>query len=69
MDRSAVSSSALVSVGYEPSTMTLEIEFTGGSIYQYFDVPEVVYRELIGSDSLGQYFHSNIKDHFRYIKN
>ena len=68
MERFPVNSSHLVSVGYEPSSQTLEIEFNDGSVYQYFDVPEFEYYELIYSSSVGGYFHSDIKDHYQYTK-
>ena len=62
MERVPVSSSNLVSVGYDPESLTLEIEFNHGSIYQYYEVPDHIYDELLGSDSLGSYLHHNIKD-------
>lgn len=43
MNRTSVTSSNIASIGYDPSSLTLEVEFTDGSIYQYFDVPEAVY--------------------------
>ena len=46
MDRTPVSSSNLASVGYDPSTKTLEIEFNDGAVYQYDDVPESEYTGL-----------------------
>ncbi|WP_140132871.1 KTSC domain-containing protein, partial [Vibrio parahaemolyticus] len=51
MERIAVSSSNLVSVGYDEGTMTLEVEFNNG-IYQYYDVPLYIYEELMGAASL-----------------
>jgi hypothetical protein len=39
MDRTPVSSSNLSSVGYDPDEQILEIEFNGGRVYQYYDVP------------------------------
>lgn len=39
MLRDPVSSSNIASIGYDPGSETLEIEFTNGSIYQYFNVP------------------------------
>jgi hypothetical protein len=39
MLRTPVSSSALRSVGYDPQTQTLEIEFNSAEVYQYFNVP------------------------------
>ncbi|OZS73739.1 KTSC domain-containing protein [Providencia rettgeri] len=65
MERMAVSSSNLLSVGYEIETMILEIEFNSG-LYQYYDVPEYIYQELINSSSLGRYFNHNIKNNFSF---
>jgi len=68
MNRSSISSSNLVSVGYDDNTQTLEVEFKGGSVYQYFDVPRSVFDELISSASAGSYFASNIKNSYRYSR-
>ena len=42
MDRNPVSSSKshVVSIGYDVGEMVLEVEFKGGRVYQYLDVPE-----------------------------
>ncbi len=61
MERKNVNSSNLKSVGYDPKTKTLEIEFLHGGIYQYFDVPESEYKSLMSASSHGQYFDRNIK--------
>ena len=66
MDRTPVSSSNLASIGYDPSTKTLEIEFNDGALYQYDDVPESEYTGLMGASSHGKYFHRNIKSRYRY---
>jgi len=68
MNRASVSSSNVASVGYDPSTLTLEVEFNNGSIYQYFDVPEIVYHELMRASSIGKFMHANIRDNYRNIK-
>ena len=68
MNREPVESSNLNSVGYDPSTKTLEIEFHSGGIYQYFDVPENTYSELISAPSKGKYFHKFIKNVYQYQK-
>ena len=68
MNRTPVISSNLVSVGYDNDTMTLEVEFKGNSIYHYFDVPEIVYQELMRASSLGRFMHANIKNNYRYTK-
>lgn len=61
MRRQAVESSNLASVGYDVNSNTLEIEFNSGGIYQYFNVPESVHKELMNASSHGQYFDRNIK--------
>jgi hypothetical protein len=43
MDRVSVTSSDLVSVGYDITTNTLEIEFKENRIYQYYNVPELTH--------------------------
>jgi hypothetical protein len=47
MNRTPVASSNVASIGYEPATTTLEIEFKDGSVYQYFDVPAAVHADLL----------------------
>lgn len=61
MNRVPVQSINLASVGYDPATCTLEIEFHSGGVYQYFGVPSQVYESLINAASKGSYFHHNIK--------
>jgi len=48
--------------------MTLEVGFRSGSVYQYFDVPEALYLELMSSDSKGKFLHANIKNSYRFVK-
>ncbi len=66
MNRTPVSSSNVASVGYDPRTMTLEVEFVKGTIYQYFDVPQHVYDSLMGAASLGSFLNQHIKGSYRY---
>lgn len=63
MERIAVDSSHVVSVGYDEGT--LEVEFNSG-IYCYYDVPEYIFEELIASDSKGSYLHRNVKNSYSY---
>lgn len=66
MERVAVGSSNISSIGYDPDTETLEIEFLNGSIYQYYDLPEHIYDELMSAGSHGGYLASNIKGTYSY---
>jgi hypothetical protein len=68
MDRKIVDSSNVISVGYDNSTRTLEVEFKGGSIYQYFDVPINEYEQLVSADSIGKYIATNIKGNYSFKK-
>ncbi|GAB11018.1 hypothetical protein GOARA_064_00200 [Gordonia araii NBRC 100433] len=67
MKRRPVSSSSLASVGYDEPTSTLEIEFTSGSVYQYFDVPAEVYSDLMSASCLGRFFSRRVRGRYRYL--
>ena len=67
MIRTPVSSSNLASVGYEPGTYVLEVEFNNGRVYQYLDVPQAHYDSLMMVPSVGAYFNANIRDSFTCI--
>ncbi len=69
MQRTAVESSNLVSVGYDEASRVLEVEFHHGGVYQYFDVPKSEYLGLMSASSHGQYFDAHIKKGgYRYTK-
>ena len=68
MDRISVRSSNIRSVGYDPESSTLEVEFNTGSIYQYSNVPESEYESLMNSASKGRYLNRNIKGRYEDIK-
>ena len=68
MPRIPVHSSNLHTVGYDVTTATLEIEFRGGSVYQYFGVPGGVHDALMNAASHGRYFDQHIKHRYRFRK-
>ncbi len=61
MNRVAVSSSNLASIGYDAESKTLEIKFLNGTIYQYFGVPDNIYLGLMSAPSHGQYHAAYMK--------
>jgi len=65
MNMIPVSSSNLRAVGYDSQSATLRISFHSGT-YDYFGVPESVYRGLMSAGSKGSYHHQHIKNSFRY---
>ena len=64
--RIPVRSSNLASVGYSAFSATLEIEFHGGRIYEYFGVPESVHAGLMAAESHGKFFARHIRDRYRF---
>lgn len=66
--RTPIDSSNIVSIGYNEGSSTLEIEFHSGAVYQYFDVPESTFEELMGAGSHGRYFANKIKNEYQYQK-
>ena len=68
MERQSVSSSNIVSIGYEPSGQTLEVEFHGGRVYQYYGVPDPMFRRIMQAPSAGQFFHVYIKNAYPYSR-
>lgn len=66
MERQQVFSSNIASIGYDPESETLEVEFLSGGVYQYFDVPESIHDELMNAGSHGGFLAHNIKGRFRY---
>lgn len=68
MERTPVTSKNIQSIGYDPETQTLEIEFNTGGVYQYAGVPEGEYEAMMNADSKGKYLIANIKGRYSYTK-
>jgi KTSC domain len=60
MDRKTVDSSMLASIGYDPKTQTLELEFNNGQVWRYMDVPPEEFEGLMNASSHGSYARNNI---------
>ena len=61
--RLPVESTSLESVGFDPATNQLEIEFRDGGVYRYA-VPRRIHQELMAADSLGAFFARRIRHHY-----
>jgi hypothetical protein len=64
LERQAVKSAILRSVGYDESKKILEIEFQNGLVYQFSLVPLKVYRDLMHSAEIGKYFSEKVRPKF-----
>ncbi len=59
MQRTPVVSTNVSSIGY--ANGVIEVEFTDGSIYQYFCTNEYVFRNFLNAPSKGRFIHYNLK--------
>jgi hypothetical protein len=66
MDRVALDSTLLASAGHDSRRLLLDVEFRTGERYRFFNVSSACYQELLGADSKGRYFNSNIRNRFPY---
>lgn len=66
MRRKSVVSSNIDSIGYENGT--LEVAFKSGAVWQYFDVPQNIYNDMMDATSIGSYFSKLIRPIFKAEK-
>jgi hypothetical protein len=60
----SVSSSMIRGVAYDGDTEQLYVEFNTGAVWEYDGVPAEEYEAMLGSGSVGSFFHNNIKDSY-----
>lgn len=48
--------------------MTLEVAYRNGAVYQYYDVPQALYEDLLTAGSIGGFLNTQIKNNFRYAR-
>ena len=68
MDTKPVNSSYLYAVGYDPATKILEIEFKDNTVVDYSNVPQSTYDGMMQAQSVGKYFHRNVKDQYAGVR-
>lgn len=68
MNRAPVASSNIASIGYDPGSETLEVGFTNGSIYQYFNVPSGLNEQFMAAPSKGQFLNTYIKNAYPFSR-
>ncbi len=66
MERVTLNSTSVALVGYDPDAGILEVEFTGGSVYEYYQVPKPIFDGLVSAPSPGHYMATKVKDVYRY---
>jgi uncharacterized protein len=68
MERRPVTSSSLVSVGYDADSEILQVEFHSGEVYEYSGVSQSAYDELLGADSIGGHFSAYVRHNYPYVR-
>lgn len=78
MERQAVTSSNIKTVGWEAGVDppdrngdvfgTLEVEFTSGSLYQFFAVPGLLAAQFLAAPSVGRFFSEHIRGRFASVR-
>jgi hypothetical protein len=68
MNRDPVASSNLASVGFDEAAQTLEIEFSNGMVYQYYNVDAAIYEKFMQAPSKGQFLNVYIRNAYPYSR-
>lgn len=63
-----VDSSSLRSIGYDAASLTLEVEFRNGSVYQYANVPTELWTRFRRAESMGKFFQDHVRDQFETMR-
>jgi KTSC domain len=66
LERIDLDSTALAWVRYIPDQRLLQVGLRTGKNYDYFDVPAVVYQELLAAKSQGRYYNRHIRNGFAF---
>ena len=58
----------IASAGYDRATETLEVEFQNGAIYQYFNVPENLFKQLMREKAKGKFLNTHIRNAYPFSR-
>lgn len=68
MTRTPVSSSSIKSLGHDPATNTLEIEFNSGRVYQHAGVTAQQHAALLAAPSIGKHYNATVRGKFDHTE-
>ena len=68
MNREPIASTNIASIGYDEPSQTLEVEFKTGGIYQYYNVTQELFEQLMQAASKGQFLAYQIKNAYPYSR-
>jgi hypothetical protein len=63
-------SSTIQNISYDFLTENVDITFKSGAVYRFCGIPYELFSEMKKAESVGSYFHKNIKQNydFRVVK-
>ena len=61
-------SSNIVRFAYDSQSNVLTVEFKAGSTYNYYDIPEIIFDQMKGASSKGQFLAQQVKGSYRYAR-
>jgi hypothetical protein len=61
-------SSVVAAIRYDVSSSTLRVIYVSGSVYDYKNVPEKVYKEMKTAFSKGEFLNKHIKPNYEFEK-
>lgn len=64
MELKSVTSTNIAQIGYDLNTKVLRVIFKSGTVYDFTNVGEDIYSNLLNASSVGKYFHQFIRDKY-----
>jgi hypothetical protein len=61
-------SSVVAAIRYDATISTLRVIYVSGSVYDYKQVPEKVYKEMRTASSKGEFLNKHIKPNYEFEK-
>ena len=59
-----VKSSMIKTIGYDSKNEILKVTFNNDKTYLYYGVPQETFDNFKGAESIGKFFHANIRNVF-----
>jgi hypothetical protein len=59
-----VDSTNITKMGYHPDSRTMFVEYRNGKVYEYRGVPQEIFEQAKGSESVGSYVAQNVKGRY-----
>ncbi|PYP84952.1 MAG: KTSC domain-containing protein [Blastocatellia bacterium AA13] len=61
-------SSSIVRFCYDGRKEILRVEFQNGGVYNYYDVPDSVFKQMSQASSKGKFFMDNVREEYDYMR-